>query len=737
MRIQQLISLPLTALASAILSPTPAAMAEEPGNGPPGRSLVVHATRLADDPLQQPYAFYRHQRSDLDMAIGRSLLDRINYGPGVFVQSTAPNQSSPYVRGLTGEQTLLMLDGIRLSHAAMRPGPNQYSALIPDMSVDSVDVVLGASAAATGSDGLTGVLDLRLAEAGRGVDVPLSGWATARVETAQGAQTALGIDGRYRGWTYSLEMGMDRYHKRVGGKDTQRRLLDDPAQGNHIPNTDFEQRHTALRLAYDGLAEHRFHLSAGHTYQDTAPRPDGYAANSGDPNRIARYFDPHRFTYLHLGHVWNPDQRGSFQQWRSRAWLHYNDEHQVRERVAGAGYRREVFDNAIRVLGASTEGTWQFAEHSLSVGIEGTHESTSNDYARFEGADQDAATRVGSDLQDRQRSTLPDGSRYTSVAFFAQDRWLFAPDWELLMGARLTHVDWSSPVEQRSGFTQDRVSGTLTDVSGGIRLGWYIDAESMLFAGLGRAFRAPNLTNLTGTVDRGSSGVQVVGNDTLDAEVSYTAEVGWKYHSFDNDSVQITTFYTMIDDLIQPVFRDSTGDGNVDSARMENAFGADLYGVELAWDHALPGLDASILGLQRLALVGSGSWIHADVELTQPDGSVEREPLSRANRLYGRMGIKAEWGDGWWLRPQVRWHARYRRTASSDANDRRMTMVGDNDGSMPGYAVYDVSVGWQGDDGNRWIQASLENIGNHSYREPGSSVDGPGLNVGLAGGLRF
>ena len=82
----------------------------------------VTATRLTGDVFEQPYALYRHDREALNNNVGRTALDRMDHGPGVIIQHTAPGQTSPFIRGLTGNQSLLLLDGVRLSHATMRAG---------------------------------------------------------------------------------------------------------------------------------------------------------------------------------------------------------------------------------------------------------------------------------------------------------------------------------------------------------------------------------------------------------------------------------------------------------------------------------------------------------------------------------------------------------------------------------------------------------------------------------------
>ena len=52
----------------------------------------------------------------------RSLPEALSGIPSIMVQKTALGQSSPYIRGLTGYHNVLLVDGVRLNHSAMRPG---------------------------------------------------------------------------------------------------------------------------------------------------------------------------------------------------------------------------------------------------------------------------------------------------------------------------------------------------------------------------------------------------------------------------------------------------------------------------------------------------------------------------------------------------------------------------------------------------------------------------------------
>lgn len=683
--------------------------------------IVVSATQLMLTPFEQPYAFYRYDHETLNTGTGRTALDRIDFGPGVIMQRTGPGQVSPYIRGLTGKQSLLLLDGIRLSHATMRGGPNQYYALIPDMSTDSFDAVLGSSSVVNGSDGLTGALDARLAPAGRGINRAVSPWVSTRIDSANGYQAAIGIDGATNGWRYSLEGSYSDFHDRVGGKDASDNIFG-RTKNDKIPNTSYDQWSLAGRAAYDGLMDHAIETAFGHTRQNDAPRPDGYYENSGASSRISRYYDPETFTYLHLRDTWTPDGL-FFDSLTTKIWWHQQDENQIREDLTGSKrYRRREVDDRIDSIGIEPHATSVIGNHELTYGVLALCERTDNAYREFRNPKSTGA--AGANPYKRynwsKNTTITDGAEYNTFALYAQDLWQINERWSLLSGLRTTYVNWSF----------GRAESHTEDLTGALRASYKLSENMMTFVGASKAFRAPNLDDLDGASDRASSGTITFGNPNLDPEVSYTGEAGWRY-AHDRDQLAFSFFYTTIDDVIQRIY--PTGGGN---GAIANGERATLRGFELLWDYGLP-----IPGGfgNRLALIGSISLVDSEAKVPQPDGSMLQEPISRANRLYGLAGIRYDVTRNWWTKAQIRFHDAYGSgdVAAGDADDVRLTIPGRDDGTVPGFGVVDFACGWVNNAGDRWATLTLENLANKTYRQLGSGADASGLNIVLAGGMRF
>jgi hemoglobin/transferrin/lactoferrin receptor protein len=79
---------------------------------------------------------------------------------GIWVQKTNHGGGSPIIRGLVGNQVLLLIDGIRLNNSTYRYGPNQYLNTIDPGLVDRIEAIRGSGSVLYGSDALGGVVQV-------------------------------------------------------------------------------------------------------------------------------------------------------------------------------------------------------------------------------------------------------------------------------------------------------------------------------------------------------------------------------------------------------------------------------------------------------------------------------------------------------------------------------------------------------------------------------------------------
>ncbi|HMS70841.1 MAG TPA: Plug domain-containing protein, partial [Saprospiraceae bacterium] len=122
--------------------------------------VVITSTRKSVTPLRSPYSTATIDRKVMDQYQYRSVPEALMGTTGVFIQKTNHGGGSAFVRGLTGNQTLTLVDGIRLNNSTVRYGPNQYLNTIDPYSVSKIEVVRGSGSVQYGSDAMGGVVQI-------------------------------------------------------------------------------------------------------------------------------------------------------------------------------------------------------------------------------------------------------------------------------------------------------------------------------------------------------------------------------------------------------------------------------------------------------------------------------------------------------------------------------------------------------------------------------------------------
>jgi outer membrane cobalamin receptor len=127
----------------------------------PSQSLgevVITDNRYGSLQIKTPEAIRVIDNKSIQNFQLRTAPEVLQITPGVFIQKTNNGGGSPFLRGLTGNQTLLLIDGIRPSNATVRYGPNQYFNTINVFSIEKIEVLRGSGSVQNGSDAIGGTI---------------------------------------------------------------------------------------------------------------------------------------------------------------------------------------------------------------------------------------------------------------------------------------------------------------------------------------------------------------------------------------------------------------------------------------------------------------------------------------------------------------------------------------------------------------------------------------------------
>ena len=127
--------------------------------------VVVTATGYEQKLTQAPASISVITAEDLKARSFTSLLDAVQFQEGIDIGTTRDKtgQGSVSMRGLTGEYTLLLIDGRRQNnHGDIYPnnfGGNAFNHMPPLDTIERIEVIRGPASTLYGADALGGVGD--------------------------------------------------------------------------------------------------------------------------------------------------------------------------------------------------------------------------------------------------------------------------------------------------------------------------------------------------------------------------------------------------------------------------------------------------------------------------------------------------------------------------------------------------------------------------------------------------
>lgn len=676
-------------------------IAAPPANGvqdPP--PVVVTATRTEQDPFLVPRAIDVITFDAMQRGNFRTTPQALQNLPSVLIQETAPGQGSPFLRGFTGYQNLLLIDGVRLNNSTFRSGPNQYWSTIDPWSIGRIEVLRGPAATQYGSDAIGGTVQVftkspdRYAADGVAHGGSLFGrYASAEDSIGARAEFQVGVT-RSGGLRTGFLLGGDArsFGDVEGGRATG--LQPETAHDETAFDLKVEhwlEPHTKLVFLHQEMAQNnvpRTHATIfGESFAGSAVGTD--LRRDLDQNR--------RLTYLqyHRTHMEGPVQG-------MKASVSWQTQRELEDRIlANASERWQAFE--VGTLGAFLQFDSDLGDLGrLSYGVDWYHDNVNSWFRR-------SGTPAASDPIQGQ---VANDASYDLYGAFVQDVIALGRSAELQLGVRYTGAEVDADSVRDPSGNKIALSDDWDDVSSNAHLRIGILDEWQVYGGVSQGFRTPSLSDLT-SFDTARSGEQEIPAPGLDPEHYLGYEVGTKVRT-GTVSGQLAWYYTAIDDQILrfPTGAvNGTGQPIVTKANVGDGY---VEGIELQYAWAF---------LPRTTLFGMNSWQYGRVSNFNNNGLTRGEEfVSRLMPLTNMVGLRWEDAEG-------RFHAE---TTVLRAEDAEKTSAGDNrdtqripPGGTPGYTIWNVRCGWQVDD-RTTFELACENVTDVDYRVHGSGSNAPG-----------
>jgi outer membrane receptor protein involved in Fe transport len=647
------------------------------------QSMTVTAQRSDEKLFDVPQAVTVVSNDELRENVVRTAPEALTNQPGIWVQKTTHGGGSPVIRGLVGNQILLLVDGIRLNNSTYRYGPNQYLSGIDPGMTDRIEAVRGSGSVLYGSDALGGVVQVlsktpSFSEDGLRALGRVSGqWMSGGMEASGRADLELA------GERVAFLAGFSERHYGdvIAGGDLG--TLSPTGYGARTADAKL-----LLRTGSFGLLTAAFQ----HSTQDDVPRYDqvalgGYSTNNYDPQT-------RQLAYL--------------------KWETFSTNRWVQSFRATGSFDRSVEGLFARKSGSARirtqrdeVGTFGFVAEVTSAPLPGWQAQAGVElYAG--GVDSSATeTDTASDTSSALRGSYADGSNSWSLAAFTnhQVQW---NGFRVSAGVRFNAV--AVAVEDALFGNQDVRSAALVG-----QVGVLYDLAPWLRAVLSgnTGFRAPNVDDLSrfGAVE---STVFEIPSSSLAPERSRTVEAGLKL-SGKNAFGAVTAYQTHLSGLIDRVPATYGGSDVVDGRNVyqkQNVGEALIRGIEAEADVSIS---------PRLRASGSLTWTWGENRNTGT-------PMRRIPPLFATAGLLYRHAAGWWLKGELATAGEQDRLSPGDRSDFRISsrLV---DGIMPGWTCWNLHAGTQ--IRSVRIQATLQNLFDEAYRVYASGVDEYGRSARL------
>ena len=642
--------------------------------------VVVIAQRIEQKDIWVPYSIKKISSQYFKERSPRTTPEALQGINGVFVQKTNHGGGSAFIRGLTGNQTLILIDGIRLNNSTFRYGPNQYLNTIDPYIVERIEVAKGTGSVQYGTDALGGVIHVITKDPVFAEDkATWHGTAITKLMTGDMEKTARG------------ELGYTSKKMAFTGGVTYRDfgdLIGGDTTGKQSPSGYNEWAFNAKAKL---LLNEKVQLTLSHQNVEQQHVPvyhkivlENFALNEFDQQkRLLQY--ARLDINANMQWVKKLEIIASRQQGIEGRESQKNGSAVVqkeRDEINTIGLTVDVF--------SELSNTW-----NANTGIELYKDKIKSNR-------KDINTQNG--LASGKRGLYPDDSKYGNYSLYSLHH-IKHKKWVVDAGLRLNGFSI-----RLTDTSLGRVKINPSALVWNAALMYRIFQQHHFYLTYSTGYRAPNID------DMGSLGIvdfrYEVPTSNLHPEESANLELGYKFNS-KKIKGDVALYRMQLNDLITRVKVDGKIINGYQVYRKENIEAAFIKGVEaeLAWKM-----------MKKIDINGS-------ITYTYGKNITKDEPLRRIPPMHGRV-MSTFRKNSWFTVAEFLFAAKQYRLAQGDKEDNRIPA-----GGTPGWKIVNLYAG------NQWscfhFNVGLQNIFNQDYRTHGSGINGVGRSAWLSATFNF
>ncbi len=661
-----LFAIPLIAQETAINKDTVAQSLNE---------VVLTAQRSKQQNIYVPYSVNTVSRQTLDEFNPRTTPEALMGMNGVFVQKTNHGGGSPFIRGLTGNQTLILVDGIRLNNSTFRYGPNQYLNTIDAYTIKQIEVAKGTGSVQYGTDAIGGVLNIITREPHFAGEKPtMKGSLISKYMTGDMEKTIRG-EVQYSNKKVAFLTGVSKrdFGDIVGGDTTGKQSPSGYDEWSFDVKAKFLLKENMQLILANQLLQQK-HVPVYHKIQ-----LENFALNEMDPQKRL-------LSYARL------NVRGSSSL--------------LRETELTFSYQQGTEGRNSQKNGSTT--LRKEKDKTSTIGITADVASAFNKIWTANSGIEVYTDRVGSIREDihiqtgvatSKRGLYPDDSKYGNYSIYTLHHFRYGK-WIADAGLRFNTFNI-----QINDTTLGNVKITPSALIGNAAIMYTIKRQQTVYAAFSSGYRAPNVD------DMGTLGIvdfrYEIPTAGLLPEKSQHTEIGYKFQGKQFGGT-IAAYYMHLSNLITRVKVDGQIVGGYQVYQKENAESAFIKGVETAFNWRV---------FKYLTLGGGIAYAYGQ-NLTKA------EPLRRIPPFNGRLTGTYR-NNKWFAAAELHFASQQNRLAQGDKEDNRIPA-----GGTPGWQVINFYSGYKLE--KVQVGIGLQNLLNEDYRTHGSGINGVGRSAWIS-----